>query len=89
MYSGMLSTLTVTPGPSLAALRTLDPDSGAYVNEADPDEPDWQHAFWGDHYPELFELKARWDPDGVFYCKPCVGAERWEVVGQRLCRVVW
>ncbi|KAL1873923.1 hypothetical protein Daus18300_003795 [Diaporthe australafricana] len=30
------------------ALRELAPDSGCYVNEAFPNEPDFQHAFWGD-----------------------------------------
>ncbi|KAI9837887.1 MAG: hypothetical protein M1837_002677 [Sclerophora amabilis] len=70
----------------VAALRRLAPDSGAYVNEADPDEPDWQHAFWGDHYERLFQIKQKWDPNGVFYCHPCVGSELWKMVNGVVCK---
>ena len=77
------------------ALRDLAPDTGAYVNEADPLEPDWQKTFWGENYPRLARLKKKWDPRGVFWCRPCVGNEDWVVeggdaIGQhegRICRV--
>jgi hypothetical protein len=71
---------------SVAALREMAPDSGAYVNEADPYEPDFQHAFWGDNYERLLEIKRKVDPDDVFWCHPCVGNERWEEVDGVLCR---
>jgi hypothetical protein len=29
-----------------AALRRFSPNTGAYFNEADSFEPDWQEAFW-------------------------------------------
>ncbi len=61
------------------ALRQLAPNSGAYVNEADPTEPRWQQAFWGSNYPRLLQLKKYWDPTGVFWCIPCVGHELWAV----------
>jgi len=64
------------------ALRQLAPDSGAYMNEADPTEPHWQPAFWGANYPRLLALKKHWDPTGVFWCIPCVGHELWNVRGQ-------
>jgi hypothetical protein len=82
------------------ALKDLAPDTGAYLNEADPTEPNWQETFWGDNYPRLLELKRKWDPTGVFWCVPCVGhSDGWEVIsdfgvegaiGQtpgRICRV--
>lgn len=62
------------------ALRDLAPDSGAYINEADPTEPNWQTTFWGSNYPRLLELKNYWDPNGVFWCIPCVGHGQWNVV---------
>ncbi|OCT45356.1 isoamyl alcohol oxidase [Cladophialophora carrionii] len=81
------------------ALRDLAPDMGAYVNEADPTEPNWQETFWGENYPRLLSLKREWDPEGVFWCVPCVGhGDGWEVksdvgiegaIGQspgRICR---
>ena len=69
------------------ALRVLAPGSGAYVNEADPYEPNFQQVFWGDNYPRLLDIKRLVDPGDVFWCTPCVGNERWEEVGNLLCRV--
>ncbi|KAH8656592.1 hypothetical protein BGZ60DRAFT_518731 [Tricladium varicosporioides] len=68
-------------------LRDLDPDSGAYVNEADPNEPNWQQAFWGSNYDKLLEIKRKVDPGDVFWCQPCVGSERWKTVEDKLCKV--
>ncbi|KAL1868863.1 hypothetical protein VTK73DRAFT_3443 [Phialemonium thermophilum] len=69
------------------ALRELAPDSGAYINEANPWEPDWQRTFWGDNYPRLLQIKRAVDPEDVFWCTPCVGSEGWEERENRLCRV--
>jgi hypothetical protein len=33
------------------------------------------------------QIKRSVDPDDVLWCTPCVGNERWEQVGDRLCRV--
>lgn len=53
------------------------PDSGAYVNEADYFQKNWQHAFWGKNYSKLLKIKQKYDPDGFFYCHHCVGSEAW------------
>jgi len=69
-------------------LRQLAPLSGAYLNEADTDEPDWQYAFYGSHYPQLLKIKDKWDPDGMLYGSTAVGGDRWfEDQDRRLCRV--
>ena len=68
------------------AWRKLDPYSGAYVNEADVNEPNYQHAFWGDNYSRLARIKREVDPNDVFWCHPCVGNEGWHEVGNKLCR---
>ncbi|KAK4449569.1 FAD-binding domain-protein [Podospora aff. communis PSN243] len=69
-------------------LRELAPDTGAYVNEASKYEPgNWQKTFWGDNYERLLKLKRELDPNDVFWCQPCVGNERWQEVGDLLCRV--
>ncbi|KAL2132918.1 hypothetical protein VTI74DRAFT_3167 [Chaetomium olivicolor] len=73
--------------PRVAALKALAPDMGAYMNEADFEEPNWQHEFWGANYKRLLRIKRAIDPDDVLWCTPCVGNERWEQVGDRLCRV--
>jgi len=71
----------------IEALRKLAPDMGAYVNEAYPDEPDWQHAFWGENYERLLAIKKTYDPWDVLWCHPCVGNENWKVVDNVLCRI--
>ncbi|KAH9887786.1 FAD binding domain-containing protein [Xylariomycetidae sp. FL2044] len=74
-----------------AALRELSPNTGAYLNEADRNEPDWQNSFWGStedgNYPRLAQIKRQYDPDDVFWCTPCVGNEGWMEDGNRLCRI--
>ncbi|KAJ2986193.1 hypothetical protein NUW58_g5144 [Xylaria curta] len=67
-------------------LRQLAPDMGAYVNENFPGEPDWQHTYWGENYERLLKIKRAVDPKDVLWCHPCVGNERWEQIGYRLCR---
>ncbi|KAF7197506.1 FAD-linked oxidoreductase ZEB1 [Pseudocercospora fuligena] len=75
--------------------RKLSPEAGAYLNEADRREPDWQTSFWGDHYPRLLEIKKRYDPYDLFYAHHAVGSEGWEVrsidglpnENGRLCRM--
>ncbi|KAI9775942.1 MAG: hypothetical protein M1835_005659 [Candelina submexicana] len=67
-------------------LRDLAPDSGCYLNEADVNEPNLPHAFWGDNYERLLDIKRKYDPDGVFWCAPCVGGRDWKLEGGKLCR---
>ncbi|KAI1172248.1 FAD-binding domain-containing protein [Nemania sp. FL0916] len=68
-------------------LRKIAPDMGAYVNENNPGEPNWQHTFWGENYERLLQIKRRYDPEDVLWCHPCVGNDRWEQIDYRLCRV--
>ena len=50
------------------------------MNECDPTNPEWKHDYFGSNYPKLLELKQKWDPDSVFWCRACVGNdEGWEV----------
>ncbi|RDK43383.1 FAD/FMN-containing dehydrogenase [Aspergillus phoenicis ATCC 13157] len=69
------------------ALRQLAPDTGCYFNEANPFEPEWQTSFFGSHYPRLHAIKSTYDPEGLLWCRHCVGSEAWkEKVDGRLCR---
>ncbi|KAJ3520757.1 hypothetical protein NM208_g13582 [Fusarium decemcellulare] len=73
---------------ALEPMRKLSPDTGAYLNEALPFEPDWQHTFWGSNYERLLSIKKAVDPEDVFWCFPCVGSEGWkEHHDGRLCKV--
>ncbi|CCO35510.1 putative FAD-linked oxidoreductase yvdP [Rhizoctonia solani AG-1 IB] len=38
----------------------------AYLNYIDSTVDDWQHAYYGDNYPRLQEVKQKWDPNDFF-----------------------
>jgi FAD/FMN-containing dehydrogenase len=62
---------------AMKALRVAAPETGAYVNECDYFQSDWQRAFWGANYPRLRRVKHRYDPDGLFTVHHGVGSESW------------
>nr|ANM86569.1 putative FAD oxidase [Cladonia uncialis subsp. uncialis]AUW31352.1 putative isoamyl alcohol oxidase [Cladonia uncialis subsp. uncialis] len=62
--------------PSLTALA---PESGCYMSEADPHQPDWKEAFYGPNYPSLYSIKMKYDPDHIFYAPTAVGSDDYEV----------
>ncbi|CAF1636880.1 unnamed protein product, partial [Didymodactylos carnosus] len=53
--------------------------SSCYLNEADPNEPNWQQKFFGtqDIYDRLKSIKKSVDPNGLFICKNCVDSDDW------------
>jgi len=58
-------------------LLKVAPGAGSYVSESDYFEKNWQDAFWGGNYPRLAAVKAKYDPDGLFFVRHGVGSERW------------
>ena len=67
-------------------VEAATPGSGAYINEADFRQPDWQEAFFGSNYEELLRIKKTWDPQGLFYSVATVGSEAYTVRDDgRLC----
>ncbi|PKS04903.1 hypothetical protein jhhlp_008268 [Lomentospora prolificans] len=64
--------------------RDVSPGAGAYMNEADINEPDFAEAFYGDSYDRLYDLKQKYDPWGVLYAATAVGSEDWYLSGQEL-----
>jgi hypothetical protein len=79
----------------LGAWRETCPDSGAYMSESAILEPNFQQAFYGSNYDQLYSLKQKYDPFGVLYAPTAVGSEDWTVTSAdglpdqngRLCRV--
>nr|VWO95895.1 N/A [Ganoderma boninense] len=61
-----------------ATLRTLAPESGAYLNEASPYEPHPEQAFFGAHYGPLRAIKALYDPLNLFVVAEGVGSAEWD-----------
>ncbi|KAF2855742.1 FAD-binding domain-containing protein [Plenodomus tracheiphilus IPT5] len=63
----------------MGPLREITPGGGAYGNEADIAEPDWQQSFWGENYPRLQKIKQKYDPNMLFYVHHGVGTEGWAI----------
>lgn len=63
----------------LGPIRDVTPNGGAYANEADIAEPNWQQAFFGSNYARLLTIKKKWDPTDLFYVHHGVGSEAWVV----------
>lgn len=68
-------------------IEAATPNGGAYLNEANFQQPSWQNEFYGTNYPRLKSMKDSVDPLGVFYARTAVGSEEWAEDAQgRLCR---
>ncbi|MEJ8853084.1 FAD-dependent oxidoreductase [Variovorax robiniae] len=65
----------------IAELRKVAPNGGAYVSESNYFEPDFQRQYWGTNYPRLQAVKARYDPEGLFFVHNGVGSEGWSTDG--------
>ena len=68
-------------------LDALAPGSGAYMNEGNFQQPDWQQDFFGSNYDALRAIKNKYDPEDLFYALTTVGSDAWTVEADgRLCR---
>ncbi|KAK5662941.1 hypothetical protein OQA88_6353 [Cercophora sp. LCS_1] len=71
----------------MPAIEAVTPGSGAYMNEADFQQPRFQQEFFGVNYPKLLSIKNKYDPSSLFYATAAVGSERWTVRNDgRMCR---
>ncbi|CAF4342564.1 unnamed protein product [Rotaria magnacalcarata] len=63
----------------LQILDSLSNDAlfGSYLNEADPNEPNWKQRFFDSQamYDRLNSIKQVADPQSLFICKNCVGSD--------------
>ncbi|KAI3331457.1 6-hydroxy-D-nicotine oxidase [Xylariaceae sp. AK1471] len=60
-------------------IEAVTPGAGAYINEADYQQDDWQDVFFGSNYENLLTVKRKYDPKGLFWNAIAVGSEKWEV----------
>lgn len=42
---------------------------------------DLHQSFWGSNYPRLYQIKQKWDPEGLFIVRTGVGSEDWDAEG--------
>ena len=68
-------------GRAMDEVRKTVPNAGSYVAESNFFDTNWQQSFWGSNYSRLRAVKARYDPDGLFFVHHGVGSERWSADG--------
>ena len=57
--------------------------------KADPQQPNWQQAFYSSNYQALRKIKHEYDPFETFYAPTAVGSEAWvEADNGALCRAI-
>ncbi|SMQ52371.1 unnamed protein product [Zymoseptoria tritici ST99CH_1A5] len=56
--------------------EAVAPDGGAYINEADPRDPNFKQNYYGGNYDLLLRIKDKYDPFQVFYALTGVGSHR-------------
>ena len=66
---------------AMRRLRQAAPGAGSYVAESNFFNEHWREDYWGEHYPRLRCIKARYDPHGLFFAHHCVGSEDWSADG--------
>lgn len=70
-------------------LDALSPIKGAYLNEADMNQPNFQQVFYGDNYAKLKSIKNKYDPTSTFFGLTAVGSDDWTVDSTtgKLCKI--
>ncbi|KAL2692532.1 hypothetical protein Neosp_002942 [[Neocosmospora] mangrovei] len=96
-----IDTKTLSPQNALAAAaawaeenkeavwREWAPDTGAYINEANPFTRNFQQDFYGGNYGRLLQVKKKYDPTSSLYALSGVGSHDWDynLDSGLLCRV--
>ncbi|KAG4441556.1 hypothetical protein IFR05_002941 [Cadophora sp. M221] len=86
-WDDMLRNQDLMTNEWMPQLEAVTPGSGAYMNEADYRQPDFQTVFFGANYAALLAIKKKWDPTSLFYATAGVGSEAWIVAKDgRMCR---
>lgn len=85
-WEDMLALQDLMTNIVMPEIEAVTPGSGAYVNEADFRQPNFQETFWGSNYDKLRSIKNKYDPENLFYATKGVGSEAWNVFDNgRMC----
>lgn len=65
-----------------------EPDTGAYMHEANAFDPDWKEDFFGVNYGRLLCIKQKYDPSATLFVSEGVGSDAWtyDLDSGKLCR---
>jgi hypothetical protein len=66
---------------AFAPIEKLLPAPASYLSESDFFDAAWQDAYWGANHARLAAVKAKYDPDGLFFVHHGVGSEAWSADG--------
>lgn len=61
-----------------AVWREWAPKSGAYINEANPFNGNFQYDFFGGNYDRLVSIKEKYDPTASLFALSSVGSHLWD-----------
>ncbi|KFA74436.1 hypothetical protein S40288_08916 [Stachybotrys chartarum IBT 40288] len=61
-----------------AVWREWAPDSGSYINEANPFNRNFEHDYYGGNYDRLVEIKDKYDPSSSLFVQSGVGGHFWQ-----------
>lgn len=86
-WSQMIADQKTITNEYVPQLTAVTPNSGAYMNEGDFQQPNFQQTFFGSNYNTLLSIKKKYDPNSLFYGLRLVGSEAWTVDNSgRMCR---
>lgn len=86
-WSQMVADQKTITNEYVPQLTAVTPNSGAYMNEGDFQQPNFQQTFFGSNYNTLLSIKKKYDPNSLFYGLRLVGSEAWTVDNNgRMCR---
>ncbi|ETS80656.1 hypothetical protein PFICI_08185 [Pestalotiopsis fici W106-1] len=72
-----------------AVFREWAPETGAYMNEANPFNTEWKHDFYGSSYDRLVQIKREFDPTYTLFVWSGVDSEFWDydMDSGKLCQI--
>lgn len=86
-WDQMLANQKLMTDTVIPTIEAATPGSGAYLNEGDFQQPNFQETFFGSKYETLLGIKSKYDPSGLLYSTKAVGSESWKVIENgQLCR---
>ncbi|WAO86056.1 FAD-binding PCMH-type domain-containing protein [Fusarium falciforme] len=87
--NALAAAAALAEGNKEAVWREWAPDTGAYINEANPFARNFQQDFYGGNCERLVQIKEKYDPTASLYALSGIGSHDWDynLDSGLLCRV--